>query len=57
MILFIPHKLEPDWARDCDKILRLCPACERDSIIGHGRRRKQAHDEYHDWIGIRRGRC
>ncbi len=31
--------------------------CERDSIIGHGCRRKQAHDEHHDWIGIRRGRC
>jgi hypothetical protein len=31
--------------------------CEIDSIIGHGRRRKQAHDGYHDWIGIRRGRC
>ena len=28
-----------------------------DSIIGHGRRRKQAHDEHHDWIDIRRGRC
>jgi Domain of unknown function (DUF6431) len=52
------HKLETDWANDCDKvILRRCPVCERDSIIGHGRRRKQAHDEYHDWIGIRRGRC
>jgi hypothetical protein len=38
-------------------ILRRCPACEHDSIIGHGRRRKQAHDEHHDWIGIRRGRC
>jgi Domain of unknown function (DUF6431) len=37
--------------------LRRCPACERDSIIGHGRRRKQAHDAHHDWIGIRRGRC
>jgi Domain of unknown function (DUF6431) len=62
-ILFIPlsaplHKLETHWARDCDKIiLRRCPACERDSIIGHGRRSKQAHDEHHDWIGIRRGRC
>src|SRR6266567_5428711 len=22
---------------------------------GHGRRRKQAHDETHDWINIRRG--
>jgi CHC2 zinc finger/Domain of unknown function (DUF6431) len=29
----------------------------QESIIGHGRRRKQAHDEYHDWITIRRGRC
>jgi hypothetical protein len=38
-------------------ILRRCPVCERDSIIGHGHRRKQAHDEHHDWIGIRRGRC
>ena len=25
--------------------------------MGHGRRRKQAHDEFHDWIWIRRGRC
>ena len=33
------------------------PACEHDSIIGHGRRCKQAHDEHHDWIGMRRGRC
>jgi hypothetical protein len=38
-------------------IVRRCPVCECDSIIGHGRRRKQAHDEHHDWIGIRRGRC
>jgi hypothetical protein len=28
-----------------------------DSIIGHGRRRKQAHDDSHDWIKIRRGIC
>ena len=52
------HKLETDWADDGEKvILRRCPLCERDSIIGHGRRRKQAHDEHHDWIGIRRGLC
>ncbi len=38
-------------------MLRRCPVCERDSIIDHGRRRKQAHDEHHDWIGIRRGLC
>jgi hypothetical protein len=62
-ILFIPlsaspHKLESDWAGDCDKIsLPQCPVCDQGSIIGHGRRRKQAHDEYHDWIEIRRGRC
>lgn len=37
--------------------MRRCPACGRDLIIGHGRRRKQAHDAHHDWIGIRRGRC
>jgi hypothetical protein len=54
-----PHKLlEADWAASCaEVILRRCPACKRDSIIGHGRRRKQAHDEHHDWIAIRRGRC
>jgi hypothetical protein len=53
-----PHRLEADWAEDCDKIiLRRCPVCEQESIIGHGRRRKQAHDEHHDWIGVRRGRC
>jgi hypothetical protein len=62
-ILFIPvsaplDKLATDWAEGCDEIiLRRCPVCERDSIIGHGRRRKQAHDEHHDWIWIHRGRC
>ena len=62
-ILFVsvsagPDKLATDWAEGCDKIiLRRCPICDRDSIIGHGRRRKQAHDEYHDWIWIHRGRC
>ena len=62
-ILFVavsaaPDKLATDWAEDCDKIiLRRCPVCKRDSIIGHGRRRKQAHDEHHDWIWIHRGRC
>jgi hypothetical protein len=37
--------------------VRHCPICVQDSIVGHGRRRKQAHDEHHDWIGIRRGLC
>lgn len=62
-ILFVPvsipvQRLAADWAEDSDEIIiRRCPVCGQDSIIGHGRRRKQAHDEYHDWIGIRRGRC
>jgi len=38
-------------------IVRFCPECMRDSIIGHGRRSKQAHDESHDWIPLRRGIC
>jgi len=28
-----------------------------DSIIGHGSRHKQAHDDSHDWIKYRRGFC
>jgi hypothetical protein len=31
---------------------RRCPLCGNDTIIGHGRRRKQAHDQQHDWIWI-----
>jgi hypothetical protein len=62
-ILFIPlsaaqYNLKADWAEaGADIILRRCPICLQDSIVGHGRRRKQAHDEHHDWIGIRRGVC
>jgi hypothetical protein len=62
-ILFVPvsaglGQLAACWADDCDQIIiRFCPICKRDSIVGHGHRRKQAHDEHHDWIGIRRGRC
>jgi len=52
------ERLAVCWAEDSDEIiLRRCPICEQDSIVGHGRRRKQAHDEHHDWIRIRRGRC
>jgi len=62
-ILFIPlsadqGNLAANWAAACaEVILRQCPVCQYDSIVGHGRRRKQAHDEYHDWIRIRRGLC
>ena len=62
-ILFIPlsaaqFNLQTDWAEaSAEAILRRCPICGQDSIVGHGRRQKQAHDEHHDWIRIRRGRC
>jgi hypothetical protein len=36
---------------------RLCPLCGNQTIIGHGQRRKQAHDQIHDVICIRRGLC
>ena len=36
---------------------RHCPVCGKHTIVGHGRRRKQAHDRRHDWIWIRRGFC
>ena len=62
-ILFIPlsdgeSNPENAWAGDGTAVmLRRCPVCDLDSIVGHGRRRKQAHDECHDWIEIRRGIC
>ena len=31
--------------------------CGKRTIIGHGTRRKQAHDQLHDFIFIRRGLC
>ena len=36
---------------------RWCPLCQQASIIGHGQRRKPAHDEQHDCVWVRRGRC
>ncbi len=62
-IHFIPlsgNECKPDFdwaAAGGELIIRFCPKCLSDTIIGHGRRRKQAHDESHDWIGIRRGLC
>lgn len=63
VIVFIPppaaeSNSQTDWAtHSAECIPRKCPECSSDSIIGHGRRRKQAHDQDHDWIGIRRGLC
>ena len=49
---------EADWAETCaEMIVRRCPACLHDAIVGHGRRSKPAHDEHHDWIKIRRSVC
>jgi Domain of unknown function (DUF6431) len=62
-ILFISlsaaqYNLEADWADpDAIPLQRRCPLCLQDSIVGHGRRSKQAHDEDHDRIRIRRGIC
>jgi hypothetical protein len=54
----VQSKLEGAWADAAAQvIIRRCPGCLQDSVIGHGRRRKQAHDEHHDWIQIRRGVC
>ena len=39
---------KPNSAASCAEIiLRRCPICGRDLIIGHGHRRKQAHDAHH----------
>ena len=62
-IQFIPlsaplGKIEIDWDKGCAECIpRRCPICDIDSITGHGRRSKQAHDEYHGWIKIQRGYC
>src|SRR5206468_8369772 len=34
---------------------RRCPVCRADTIIGHGRRRRQCHDDQHECIWVRRG--
>lgn len=40
-----------------DLLPRLCPLCRDDTIIGHGRRLRQAHDDLHERIWVRRGFC
>ena len=40
-----------------DLLPRRCPVCGDHTIIGHGRRPRQAHDEHHDNIWVRRGIC
>jgi hypothetical protein len=58
VILFIALPETQDKATFPLELLpRRCPLCGDDTIIGHGQRRKQAHDRCHDWIWVRRGIC
>jgi Domain of unknown function (DUF6431) len=36
---------------------RRCPVCGDHTIIGHGRRLRQAHDDQHERLLVRRGIC
>jgi len=40
-----------------DRLPRRCPVCGNDSIIGHGRRLRPAHDDREERIWVRRGIC
>ena len=40
-----------------ERLPRQCPVCHGDTIIGHGRRRRQCHDDRHECIWVRRGIC
>jgi hypothetical protein len=40
-----------------DLLPRRCPVCGDYTIIGHGRRLRPAHDDYHERIWVRRGIC
>lgn len=54
VIVFIP------WIQAGNKpsaIVRTCPACRADSVIGHGWRSRNAHDASHTRIHIQRGIC
>jgi len=59
VIVFIPRSGEarkPAVAAS-EWLPRQCPVCQQIAVIGHGRRRRPAHDDGHDWIRVRRGRC
>jgi len=42
---------------DLQQMPRWCPLCQQASIIGHGQRRRPAHDGQQDCIWVRRGLC
>jgi len=56
VIIFIPWS-EPGCKGQSEWLPRQCPACHQDAVIGHGRRRRQAHDEIQSSILIRRAIC
>ena len=45
------------WVIPLDLLPRLCPVCRTPTIIGHGQRLRHAHDDKHECIRARRGRC
>ena len=62
MIVVIPRtwplsKGEVAEGGEAEWLPRNCPACAAGTVIGHGRRNKQAHDAHHTRIRIRRGWC
>jgi len=40
-----------------DLLPRRCPVCRENTIIGHGRRLRQGHDDQRQCIWVRRGIC
>ena len=63
MVLFIElpetEKQDGPWVTriPLELLPRRCPFCGERTIIGHGKRLKQAHDQRHKQIWIRRGLC
>jgi hypothetical protein len=60
VILFIAlpeaeDKADPVIPLEC--LPRRCPVCREDTVIGHGRRLRPAHDDCHERIWVRRGIC
>ena len=59
VIVFIPCSALGCKPGECDAewLPRQCPGCGRWAVVGHGRRWRPAHDQAHDRIRVRRGRC
>jgi hypothetical protein len=59
VIVFIPRSADGCKAGDFDGewLPRQCPGCGQVAVVGHGRRRRQSHDELHSSIRVRRGFC